>query len=467
MPTLDKGQIFERYRIMQWLGSGVSGESYEAEDTMLLRKVTLKLIHPAATLPDAARRQFFREMLGISILSHPYITPVLDYGEIDGKLYVARRYINNGSLLGYNGRLWYRTPLAALDAIQYGHQLAQALQFIHNRGYVHGALTFANILVSCGPKLKRESDDAPFLLTDVGLTNFIRRFVEQDGLTLPMPITAAPEQLNKRVLQASDQYALAVVLYFWLVGHPPFTGSPKEIEQLKLAETITPLSSFNPNITVEQDGVVLRALSASPEDRYHSVLAFTNALLATLPSSPQPEPETEAENLTAETIKLSSKAVLQSLAESISGSLPTAQITDLHEQLTEKPSENASMSAYVVIISPYNQKPSQVELDDEEMTIGRAGSSNIFLDRDDLTSRHHALLKHENNSYVIYDRRSSNGVQVNGQTLQGENGYALADGDHISIGNYELIFRLGLPEATDQEDPKLVSQNDTTIRGAW
>ncbi len=528
MPTLEKGQQFERYRIIQWLGSGVSGESYEAEDTMLLRKVTLKLIHPTSTLSDAARRQFFREMQGISILSHPYLAPVLDYGEFDGKLYVARRYISNGSLLGNVGRLWFRAPLDVFDAIHYGHQLAQALQHIHNRGHVHGALTFANILVLRGPNLEYESDYAPFLLADVGLTNFVRRFGEQDGISLPLPITAAPEQLYKRVIPASDQFALAVVLYFWLVGRPPYIGSPEEIEQLKLTETITPLSSFNPSISIEQDGVVLRALSVSPEDRYHSVLAFTNAFLATLPPKPQPVSETEPANQTAIHIQVVSTPTPQSLVESTLEALPQrvpeilpqepamvtqpelagpelplepesdvqsatdhippgpqpsselseletsphaelppiAQLTDTQEYLSEKQDKFVAEIAHLIIISPYAEKPYTVELQDDETTIGRAGSSDIFLDRDDLTSRHHALLRRENDRYILYDRRSANGVQVNGEQLQGDNGFGLVDGDHISIGNYELIFRLGKPEVTDQEDRSVATHNFTTVWGA-
>src|SRR2546422_609208 len=170
MPTLETGQSFERYRIIHLLGSSVSGESYEAEDTMLLRRVTLKLIHPTATLPDAARRQFFREMQGVSILNHSYLAPVLDYGEFDGKLYVARRYVSNGSLLSHNGRMWFQVPLDVFYAVQYGYQLAKVLQYIHNRGYLHGALTLANILVLRIPNFVNESDYAPFLLADVGLT---------------------------------------------------------------------------------------------------------------------------------------------------------------------------------------------------------------------------------------------------------------------------------------------------------
>src|SRR6266513_3129967 len=107
MPALLENQRFERYRVVQYLGSGVSGESYEAEDTVLQRKVTLKFIHPWMILPDAARRQFFREMQGISLLNHPYLAAVLDYGEINSRLYVARRYVSSSTVFGIASTLWF------------------------------------------------------------------------------------------------------------------------------------------------------------------------------------------------------------------------------------------------------------------------------------------------------------------------------------------------------------------------
>jgi hypothetical protein len=105
-----------------------------------------------------------------------------------------------------------------------------------------------------------------------------------------------------------------------------------------------------------------------------------------------------------------------------------------------------NISPRFVIISPYEGEPYEVLLGQKETTIGRAGSSDILLDRDNLTSRHHALLKYEDNHYVIYDRGSANGVFVNGQRLIGNTGYMLLDGDHISVGNYELIFRFRIPK---------------------
>ena len=280
MPALGEQQQFERYRVYRWLGNSISGESYEAIDTMLQRKVTLKLIHPWFTLPESARRQFFREMQGISLLNHPYLASVLDYGELDGQLYVVRRYVSSGSLLSEEGRQWYQPPLPITDAISYAQQLAQALAHIHQHGYIHGSLTFSNILVLRGKTIDREPDFAPFLLADVGLTHFVRRFGQPPHTYLPL--MAAPEQIGKRVTPASDQYALAVILYFWLAARPPFIGTPEEIEHMKLTETLPSLSALNPNVTFEQEGLLRRALAVYPEERYPSITAFADALATTL-----------------------------------------------------------------------------------------------------------------------------------------------------------------------------------------
>ena len=454
MPALEIDQSFERYRIIQWLGSGVSGESYEAEDTILHRKVTLKLIHPSSTLPDAARRQFFREMQGISILNHPYLAQVLDYGEFDGKLYVARCFVSNGSLLSNNGRLWFKAPLEAFDAVHYGHHLAQALQFIHNRGHVHGAITLSNILISHNPASEKTYTNSPFLLADAGLAHFVRNSSRKNSTLLPF--TAAPEQLYKRTIPASDQFSLAALLYFWLAGHPPFVGSSEEIEQLKLTETISPLSSFNSNISIEQDGIVLRALSVSPEDRYPSVQAFADALLVTL--SPKTTPTITPDS----TNHITSNAydiVEQTFQTSARQVYTENQAPHFQSEAEVQQSmiEDSSITAHLIIFSPYAEEPSIVELQTDEITIGRAGSSDILLDRDDLTSRHHALLKRENDRFLIFDRRSANGIQINGLPIQSDQGYPLIDGDHITIGNYELTFRAVVRTSIDQDNRSLAS----------
>ncbi len=612
MPALEEGQIIERYVITRWLGSGVSGESYEAEarDEILQQKVTLKLIHPWAALGDSARRQFFREMQGIGRLNHQYLTPVYDYGEINGRLYVARRYTSSGSLLGSDGRMWFRAPLAIPDAIVYGHQLAEALEYIHSQGYLHGALSFANILVLRGPNVEQDPHYAPFLLADVGLANFVRRF-GQPQITL-LPITAAPEQLGKRVIPASDQFALAVLVFSWLAGRPPYLGSPDEVEQLKLTETIAPLRSLNPEVTDEQEAILRRALAVYPEERYPSILAFADALLATITAqskmeqsatfestsestvvsalvpeptppapdipvpeptpapfpeptpmptpeptpapepqivpeptppapdipTPEPTPTPTPEPMPTPDVPLPRTTPEPTPAPDITQPTPTPEptpspdivppkptpeplpsstpkplmpefISDTNDALItpELPSDHptaepaptfeslvglllenepvpelssdtalfrsssesdaavqtepvvearpAVLSAHLLIHSPYTTGPVEVVREGDEITLGRAGSSDILLDYDAQTSRHHALLKREGGRYVIYDQRSASGVFVNGQKLVDDAGKALSNGDQIRIGNYEITFQAQEHEAMSETDQSI------------
>src|SRR5256714_6816828 len=437
-------------------------------------------------LPDAARRQFFREMQGISLLNHPYLAAVLDYGEIDGRLYVVRRYVTSGSLLSSDGRLWFQPPFSISDAIHYGYQLAQALEYIHKHGCLHGTLTLSNSLVLRVPNVDGEPGFAPFPLSDFGLANFVRRFGQPQAQLLP--ITSAPEQLGKRVTPASDQFALAVILYVWLAGRPPYLGSPEEITHLKLTETIVPLSSFNSHVTFEQESILRRALAVYPEERYSSILAFADALVATLipPSQevpqpdlasqpapeplpqptpvplPQPPPETLPEPApeplpepAPEPLPQPAPDVYQPIPQPAAepASTPQPETPGSSEPQSSQPEEalelatpQPGISPRLIISLPGNAETYEFVLEREETTIGRAGSDDVLFDQDESTSRHHALLKHEDDHYVLYDQRSANGVFVNGQKLADDTGYILADGDQISIGIYELVFRCTTPE---------------------
>ena len=80
-------------------------------------------------------------------------------------------------------------------------------------------------------------------------------------------------------------------------------------------------------------------------------------------------------------------------------------------------------------------------LEKREVSIGRAPNSDILLSKDKLTSRRHATIRYEDNKYVLYDERSANGTFVNGQQIEEMTPHVLQDGDHVGIGEHELIFR--------------------------
>jgi serine/threonine protein kinase len=431
MQTLKEGDKFERYHILHTVGNGTAGISYEAEDRRQNRTVILKFLHTAGPLPDAVRRQFFREIQTISSLKHPQIAPILNYGEWHQQLFVVRAFNPYGSLLNGKENVRLHLPLDINVAIAYGIQIAKILNYIHKSGYAHGSLTFANILIE--QESAENQKTLPLLIADIGLATF----VQSQGYisTSHLPITAAPEQLKGQTLPASDQYALATILYFLLVNRSPFAGSPEELGRLKTQETIQSIAPLNTHVSRELENILRRALSAHPKNRYASIHEFIHAvakapkkqLYATLPErtfvkKSQPVPEAETKDTRTDTKQ----------------SIP---VTNVHLVITLQASTETSTY--------------QITLD--ETSIGRAGSSDVLLEKDENVSRHHALIRRENNQCAIYDNRSMDGVSVNGQKLPPETAHILADSDKILIGKYTLLFHDTLPVQQEIEQQEHVT----------
>jgi serine/threonine protein kinase len=291
MYRLEENQKFGQYSIIRYLGLGATGTSYEAQDRRMARTVVLKLIQPWSPPSDTTRRRFFRLMQDISYSNHPSLARIFNFGESHGHLYVARDYTPYGSLLGDYGRQWLKPPLPIEVVMALLTKLTQALAYLHGRGYAHGALTFTNIVIGAEPT--QWSQQVNLCITDAGLAHIIRTVGQPQ--TAQLPLTAAPEQYKKQLSARSDQYALAILLYFWLTGRPPFFGMPEEIERAKRAESYSSMRTHNLHITLEQEIALKRALSAQPEARYQSIEDFVNAFkasvrvrpsLAALPSLP-------------------------------------------------------------------------------------------------------------------------------------------------------------------------------------
>ncbi len=144
----------------------------------------------------------------------------------------------------------------------------------------------------------------------------------------------------------------------------------------------------------------------------------------------QPAPEPQSESIASDTLEIQPQPV-PDIIQPISEPTPPSEHT-----------KDGAPLAYLIITAPDTGEQHEVPLEHEETTLGRAGSSDILLTQDTQTSRHHALLKQEGGSYILYDQRSEHGVFVNGQKLTGEIGHVLSDGDHINIGEYKLLFCL-------------------------
>lgn len=273
-----EGTTLGRYRLQRLIGHGGMAEVYLASDAVLNREVAIKIVHHDQE-DDLAR--FQREAETVGPLVHEHILPVFDYGQEGPWHYLVMPYIQAGTLAD---RLQTRGPLSLTEVDVLLEQIANALQYAHERGILHRDIKPSNILLR---------DDAYAYLSDFGIARSLEQVSEltQTGTLIGTPEYMAPELLDQPASQSSDIYALGIVLYYMLAGHLPFTApNSVAVFQKQLHEPPPSLIEYNPTIPRPVEEVVLVALAKDPQRRFQSVLALANAYHQALQVPPAPVP---------------------------------------------------------------------------------------------------------------------------------------------------------------------------------
>ena len=292
-----EGQQLGRYRFERLLGSGGMGEVYLATDTRINRQVAIKVIRADASLyrdstaAKEATRLFEREARGIATLDHPYILPLYDYGEekINGAggsyVYMVTPFRPEGSFAAWLREHNGTEPLSPSDVAHFVRQAAAALQYAHDRQIIHQDVKPSNFLI----RFDNENPNRPdLLLADFGVAKFGTGTANSSQDIRGTPTFMATEQWDGQPVPASDQYALAVMTYELLTGHPLFHGTLMQIIYQHTHTQPQPPSTLNPHIPVEIDRVLLRALAKNPAERFPSITAFAQAFQAALSSTHVP-----------------------------------------------------------------------------------------------------------------------------------------------------------------------------------
>jgi TolB-like protein len=248
------------------------GEVYRAHDTRLGRDVAVKVL-PAvfAAEPDRLRR-FEHEARAASGLNHPHICTIHDIDEHDGRHFIAMELLEGQTL---KERLSGQ-PLPALDVVEIGLQLADALEAAHAKGIVHRDVKPANIfLTSRGPvKLLdfglAKGAEAPHAAPDAPTA--AAGWETEAGVTLGTVGYMSPEQARGEVVDArTDLFSLGVVLYEMATGTTPFRGaSAGAVLGEILTQTPTSPAQLNPTAPAELARIITKALEKDRELRYQS-----------------------------------------------------------------------------------------------------------------------------------------------------------------------------------------------------
>jgi serine/threonine protein kinase len=208
------GQQLGNYRLQRLVGRGGFADVYLGEHIYLHKPAALKLLH----LDEHDAEQFLREAQTLARLEHPHIVRVLDFAVQDGIPYLVMDYGTGGTLRSKHPA-GTRLPLELV--LIYVSQVASALQYAHDRRFIHRDIKPENMLLDGSSQV---------LLADFGLALLTpARSASTQAMDPTMAGTApylAPEQVQGQPRAASDQYALAIVVYEWLSGQRPFQGTP-------------------------------------------------------------------------------------------------------------------------------------------------------------------------------------------------------------------------------------------------
>ncbi len=256
------------YRIEALLGRGGMADVYRAVDLRLGRPVALKLLAPDLAEDERFRERFLRESRLAASLDHPNVIPIYEAGEVEGLLYIAMRYVEGTDLkklLHQEGRLDPRRALFLLGRI------ADALDAAHSRGLVHRDVKPGNVLIAVDPKA--DPPEHPYL-SDFGLTKQASSDsgITQTGQFVGTADYAAPEQITRGPIgPATDQYALACLLYEALTGAPPYRNDAlMAVLWAHVNDSPPKASEQNAALPKAIDPVLARGLSKKPEQRYGS-----------------------------------------------------------------------------------------------------------------------------------------------------------------------------------------------------
>ncbi len=256
------------YTLERELPRGGMSRVFVATENALGRPVVIKVLSPelAATLSS---ERFKREIMLAARLQHPHIVPLLAAGQAGAHLYYTMPLVDGESL---RQRMSRERPMAIADIVRVVEEVARALSYAHEEGVAHRDIKPENVMFFHGQAV----------VLDFGIGKALERAAEglgtataamritTPGMSLGTPTYIAPEQAagDDRLDHRADLYAIGVIAYEMLTGHPPFTGrTPQIVMEAHRTRAPEPIGPRRPDAPAHLVRAVMLCLEKKPSDR--------------------------------------------------------------------------------------------------------------------------------------------------------------------------------------------------------
>jgi serine/threonine-protein kinase len=263
------GARIGHYIIQEPLGQGGMARVYKGYQEHLDRTVAIKVLPSYYAADPNFVNRFKLEAQAMARLSYPSIVTVHDAGEQDGRLYIVMAYMSGGTLKNQMDHL-----MELVEALPVARQIAEALQYAHERSIIHRDVKPVNVLLD---------GDGRAVLSDFGIAKVMEsaeHHLTRPGAGVGTPEYMSPEQCRgSGVSPRSDIYALGVMLYEMLTGRTPFQADNyTALAHAHIYEPVPPPTLFNPRISAPVQAVILRALAKEPAQRFQHATDLATAL---------------------------------------------------------------------------------------------------------------------------------------------------------------------------------------------
>ncbi len=275
------GTTLRNFRILKKLGEGGMGSVYLARDLGLEREVALKVIAPELARTPKLMTRFRVEAIAQAKLNHANITAIHSFNHEKETYYIVMEYVPGKTLRDIISE---KGPMPLEQCLDIFSQVLAGIAYAHSQGVVHRDIKPSNIFISPEHRVKIGDFGIAKVKGIEGLTKM--------GSTLGSPLYSSPEQLTGKKTDArTDIYSLGITLYVMLTGKLPFKPTGKSNYKI-IREAISHVpgrpSALVPGIPPALDGVVMKCLAKSPEERFPDLSHLTAAFKAIRASKVSP-----------------------------------------------------------------------------------------------------------------------------------------------------------------------------------